>query len=189
MQLPIPPSDSLYKFLCIGSMLGSVALFIWSDKQVSDLELRQAELTRRRAIVQAEVKMIKEDSDFLRREISESRRAGREAMKRELPSLGDANLKLHAQLQMITVKAVEMAEDEKEMRRLVREIDRDLNWRFYQLGLFGFLFVSSLIYWYLQVQHHQDRVLRAQAETAELALKKARAEDQDSGATRTGAAP
>jgi len=46
-------------------MLGGVALFIWSDKQVTDLKQRQSELVRRRAVLQAELKMIKEDSDFL----------------------------------------------------------------------------------------------------------------------------
>lgn len=182
MQLPIPPSDSLYKFLCIASILGAISLVIWTDKQVTDLEHRQGDQRRRVFIAEAELKNIESDTDYLSEQIAQTK--DMEGGTRSI----EARDKVRARLRAERLKSAELAADKMEMDRLAKTIRVKLRIGFLQIALFFFTFAANLIAWYRKVQYHQDRMLLAQAETAELALKTARAEHQASGAARSGGA-
>lgn len=190
MQLPVPPSDSLYKFLCIGSLFAGIALLIWSDSQVTDLAHRHAELKRRGSVTKVEIEALGEDVELHRYVISRSKRAGQEVVEQMLPDIEDRNRLLNERVGTMMVKNAELEADREEMKRLTKEIDRDTDFRIFMVAFLGLLHFSSLSNWYLHVQRYQDRILRAQAEASELALKSARAETtEERGATLTGAAP
>jgi cell fate (sporulation/competence/biofilm development) regulator YlbF (YheA/YmcA/DUF963 family) len=184
MELPIPPTDSVYKFLCVAAMLGGLSLFIWTSKQVTDLETRQAELRRRLAVTGEEVKSLQDDFDLLRYQIEQTKKAGQEAVKHEISFLDDATNKLRERRRVMAVKNAEIAADSIKLQRLIREIAGDTRLGTFQIFAFLGLFAASLASWYTKIQVHQDRVLRAQADAAEAALMRDAADTSPRNAKR-----
>jgi hypothetical protein len=172
MELPNPPTDSVYKFLSVAAMLGGLSLFIWTSKQVTDLENRRAELRRRSEVAGAELKILRDDADLLKYLDELTKKGGKEVLRQEIPSLEDTAKRLAEQYRAAAVKQAERAADGDELRRLTKRIDGDIKLGIYQFFVFFFLFFVSLASWYVKIQYHQDRILRAQADAAEVALKR-----------------
>lgn len=184
MELPIPPTDSVYKFLCVAAMLGGLSLFIWTSKQVTDLETRQAELRRRLAVASAELKILQDDADLLKYQIAQTKKGGKDFVRQEIPSLDDAAKSLHERYRAAAVKHAETVADGDELRRLIKRIDRDSTLGMYQSSACLLLFCASLAAWYKRIQYHQDRVLRAQADAAEAGLMRDAADTSPRNAKR-----
>ena len=154
---------------------------------MTTLQERQAELTRRRAVQQTELQFLAEDVTVLKERIISTRRT-QGAAKQEIPSAEEDARALNERLLAQAVKSAEIRADTAELMRISDRISRDLKWR-NSVMLFNLVFgMVFLLVWLVRVQLYQDRLLRAQAEMAEVSLRKARAE-QAGGAPAGGDAP
>lgn len=164
MNLPSPPTDNLYKFLCISALLAGVALHIWTEKRLDNLRQQQAELDIRAAISQARMDGISEDS-----------KAFIEQQNRNVPKTTDRlNETLQEGMSLLQKSREEevahagIAAEYENLSRSLDVAEKDLERQIPIMSTFFFLvFGVSGIAWYHMLQKHQDRLVKAQADAAE----------------------
>jgi hypothetical protein len=161
MNLPTPPTDSLYKFLALGSLAAALALQFWMTSRADSVgeQIYAAELETAITVIEADANLAK--AKFLVKEVRQGRIAG-------------FWNKLDAQQKLQKAVAIRNAQNKirgHRLDQLVKAFKSDKRLARFGTGTFALLSLVGFLLWYFKVQRYQDELLRLQLLAARSAPK------------------
>ena len=157
MNLLTPPTDSLYKFWAISSVLICASLMIWTWNETDAMRERIYSLGLEAARARVEVRFGTEEIERLRlqRKQVQDEASARRLREREATIARE-----------LVVKAAERRYNVDRAAQLVQLLERNTNFAIVMVLLFFVNGTMNFWVWYMKVQRFQDELLRLQVEAA-----------------------